>query len=204
VRRFLRVAVQHLSHVEIGGMKDPAFILDLSEGGMAVQSLAPMQHGQTVGLSFQLPSTTHTIKATAKVVWHDTTGRIGMEFQEISDQYRGWLKRWVEERLKTSPEEFPRSTMELPTSVRVLSRWMKPLAFAIDGVFIGVAAAIFCLVAFLCLRGEAIFPFGITFLFAVLIGSALYSSLFWLLDVRFPGTLAVQSLLASASERLPV
>ena len=202
VRRFLRVAVQHLSHVEIGGMKDPAFILDLSEGGIAVQSLAPMKHGQVVGLNFQLPSTTHTIRATAKVVWHDPTGRIGMEFQEISDQCRGWLKHWVEERLKNSPEEFatPGAT-ELPMSVRVLSRWMKPLAVAIDGAFVAIAAAMFCLVAFLFLRGEAIFPLGVTFLFALLIGSALYSSLFWLLDVRFPGTRAVQSLLASASGR---
>jgi len=183
-------------------MKDPAFILDLSEGGIAVQSLAPMKHGQVVALNFQLPSTTHTIKATAKVVWHDATGRIGMEFQEISDQCRTWLKHWVQERLKNSPEEFAvPGAAELPTSVRVLSRWMKPLAVAIDSAFVLIAAAIFCLVAFLFLRGEAIFPLGVTFLFALLIGSALYSSLFWVLDVRFPGTRAVQSLLATASGR---
>src|SRR3954462_6203692 len=46
VRRFLRVAVHHLAHVDIGGMKDPAFILDLSEGGVAIQSLALMPHGK--------------------------------------------------------------------------------------------------------------------------------------------------------------
>jgi uncharacterized RDD family membrane protein YckC len=93
--------------------------------------------------------------------------------------------------------------MELPTRVRVLSRWMKPLAIAIDGAFVSVAAVIFCLVSFLLLRGEAIFPLGITFALAILIGSVLYSSLFWLLDVRFPGTRAVQTLLASASSRQP-
>ena len=42
VRRFLRVAVHHLAHVDIEGMLDPAFVLDLSEGGMALQSLAPV------------------------------------------------------------------------------------------------------------------------------------------------------------------
>jgi CheY-like chemotaxis protein len=203
VRRFLRVAVHHLSHVDFDGMKDPAFLLDVSEGGIAIQSLAPMQHGKVVGLSFQLPGTSHKVGATAKVVWNDPSGRIGMEFEQISDLHRGWLKNWVAERLKSSPEEFPSSTAELPTSVRVLSRWMKPLAVAIDGAFVSVAAAIFCLVAFLFLRGEAIFPLGITFLLAMLIGCVLYSSLFWLLDVRFPGTLAVQTLLASASSRQP-
>jgi CheY-like chemotaxis protein len=203
VRRFLRVAVHHLSHVDISSMKDPALILDLSEGGIAIQSLAPMKHGQIVGISFELPGMSHQIKATAKVVWNDPTGRIGMEFEDISDQQRGWLKNWVEERLKSSPEEFPSSAMELPARVRVLSRWMKPLAIAIDGAFVSVAAAIFCLVAFLVLRGEAIFPLGVTFTLAILIGSVLYSSLFWLLDVRFPGTRAVQTLLALASSRQP-
>jgi CheY-like chemotaxis protein len=204
VRRFLRVAVHHLSHVDIGGMKDPAFLLDLSEGGVAIQSLAPMKHGQIMGLSFQLPGTSHKISATAKVVWNDPTGRIGMEFEEISDQQRAWLKSWVEERLKTSPGEFPSSnTMELPMSVRVLSRWMKPLAIAIDGMFISVAAAIFCVVSYMFLRGEAIFPLGFTYAVAVLIGTLMYSSLFWLLDVRFPGTRAVQTMLASASSRQP-
>lgn len=201
VRRFLRVAVHHLSHVDISGMKDPAFILDLSEGGIAIQSLAPMQHGQIIGISFELPGTSQKINATAKAVWNDPTGRIGMEFEEISDLQRSRLKSWVEARLKSSPEEFPSSTMELPARVRVLSRWMKPLAIAIDGAFVSVAAAIFCLVAFLFLRGEAIFPLGVTFGLAMLIGSMLYSSLFWLLDVRFPGIQAVQTLLTSASSR---
>jgi CheY-like chemotaxis protein len=203
VRRFLRVAVHHLSHVDISSMKDPAFILDLSEGGIAIQSLAPMQHGQIVGISFDLPGTSDKIKATAKVVWNDPSGRIGMEFEDISDQHRARLKSWVEERLKTSPEEFRSSSIELPTGVRVLSRWMKPLAFAIDGAFVSVAAMIFCVVSLLFLRGEAILPLGITFALAILIGSVLYSSLFWLLDVRFPGTRAVQTLLASASGRQP-
>jgi hypothetical protein len=107
----------------------------------------------------------------------------------------------VSERLKDSRQEFPATAKDLPIGVRVLSRWMKPLAVAIDSVFVFVAAAIFCLVAFLFLRGQAIFPLGVAFASALLIGGALYSSLFWLLDVRFPGTRAVQTLLASASSR---
>jgi DNA-binding NarL/FixJ family response regulator len=201
VRRFLRVAVHHLAHVDISSMKDPAFILDLSEGGIAIQSLAPMQHGQIVEISFDLPGTSHKIKATAKIVWNDPTGRIGMEFEDITDQQRSRLKTWVEERVKSSPEEFPANSMELPARVRVLSRWMRPLAVAIDGAFVSAAAAIFCLVAFLFLRGEAIFPLGVTFALAIVIGSIMYASLFWLLDVRFPGTRAVETLLASTSDR---
>lgn len=200
VRRFLRVAVHHLSHVEIGGMDDPAFILDVSEGGIAVQSLAPVQQDEIVRLSFALPGTHEKIHATAKVVWDDPTGRIGMEFVEISNLHRAQLKNWVLERVKNSPEEFPNPT-DLPATVRVLSRWMRPLAFAVDGVFVSLAAAIFCLAVFLFLRGKLAFPLGVTFVLALLLGGMMYSSLFWLLDVRFPGTRAVQALLASATNR---
>lgn len=202
VRRFLRVAVHHLSHVEIGGMNDPAFILDLSEGGIAIQSLAPIQYGESIQLRFQLPGTQHQIQAMARVVWTDATGRIGMEFDEVSTAHREQLKTWVAKRVEASPE-YSGSSTELPASVRVLSRWMKPLAIAIDGAFVAVAAAVFCLIAFLFLRGEAIFPLGFTFLIALFTGSVVYSSLFWLMDVRFPGTRAVQSLLAVASSRQP-
>ena len=202
VRRFLRVAVHHLSHVDIGGLNDPAFILDLSEGGIAIQSLAPMQQGQVFRLAFQLPGSSLRINASAKVVWNDLTGRIGMEFEDIADVDRGQLKRWVEERLNNSPDKFP-SQASVPTSVRVLSRWMRPLAIAIDGAFVCLAAAVFCAISFFVLRGEPVFPVGFTYLVALSTGSVLYSSLFWLLNVRFPGTRAVQSLLANAASRQP-
>jgi cardiolipin synthase len=81
---------------------------------------------------------------------------------------------------------------------------MKPLAIAIDGLFVAVAAAMFCLVSYMFLRGEAIFPLGFTYAVALLIGTLMYSSLFWLLDVRFPGTRAVQTLLASAKESIHI
>jgi CheY-like chemotaxis protein len=200
VRRFLRVAVHHLSHVAIAGMSDPAFVLDLSEGGIAIQSLAPMQHGQVVRLTFELPGTSSKISAAAKVVWSDPTGRIGMEFEDLGDFHRNQLKHWVGERFLDSPEKFA-SNPEIPASVRVLSRWMRPLAIAIDSAFVSIAAAIFCAISFFVLRGEPVFPIAFTYLVALSTGTVLYSSLFWLLNVRFPGTRAVQTLLTTAANR---
>src|SRR5262249_2059933 len=156
---------------------DPAFILDLSEGGIAIQSLAPMQHGQVVRLTFQLPGTTSKISSTAKVVWNDPTGRIGMEFDDLGDFYRKQLKHWVEEKLVASPEKYV-SNPEIPASVRVLSRWMRPLAIAIDSVFVSIAAAVFCAISYFVLRGEPVFPVAFTYLVALSTGSVLYSSLF--------------------------
>ena len=201
VRRFLRVAVHHLSHVDLTGMQDPAFILDLSEGGMAIQSLAPMQDEQPAKVSFFLPGTAQRIEATAKVVWTDPTGRIGLEFTEIAEPDRLVLKNWVVERMTKTPQDVPDGSIETPATVRVLSQWMQPLARVIDGAFIIFAAAVFCLTAFLMLRGEAHFPLSFTFLLAFIVGTLLYAGIFFLLDVRFPGTRAMQSLLALASSR---
>jgi Tfp pilus assembly protein PilZ len=200
VRRFLRIAVQHLSNVQIEGMPDPAFILDLSEGGIAIQSLAPIQHGEVVRLTFELPATQHKMRVAAKVVWNDPTGRIGMEFEDLSESDRAELKRWIEKKLDESPEDYV-SNPHVPAMIRVVSRWMRPLAVAIDGACVSFAAGIFCLIAFVVLRGQAIFPVRFTYFLAFTMATVLYSSLFWLMNVRFPGTRAVETLLTSATNR---
>lgn len=203
VRRFLRVAVNHLSHVDIYGMKNPAFILDLSEGGLALQSLAPMHVGQQVSLHFLLPGTETRVDADATVVWVDPTGRIGLEFTELSEHGRYALKSWVTGNTSHSAEYGHAGIFNGLTGVLVLSRWMKPLARIIDAMFVLVAAGIFCAVAYAILRSQVPLNFPVTFafVFAVCIGGLLYGSLFFLLDVRFPGTRAMQGLLAMASSR---
>ncbi|HWR14065.1 MAG TPA: PilZ domain-containing protein [Terriglobales bacterium] len=202
VRRFLRVAVHHLSHVDVAGMKDPAFILDLSEGGMAMQSLAPMETGQAIDVGFFLPGTQTHITTGAHVVWTDSTGRIGLEFDGIPESSRAQLKSWVVQRLKNSPEDVPGSGATAANSIRVLSQWMRPLARLIDAMYVLVAASLFCTVVYLLLWQNATnWPMSYAFGVAFLIVSALYASLFHTLDVRFPGTRTMQSLLSMASSR---
>jgi CheY-like chemotaxis protein len=203
VRRFLRVAINHMFHVSIYGMEDPAFILDLSEGGMAIQSMTPMQVGRQLSLRFYLPGTQRRVEADANVVWIDPTGRIGLEFTELSGHDRHALKSWINERSGTPVVRTSNGFLQELTNIRVLSRWMKPLARAIDAAFVLVAAAVFCSVAFFMLRNEPTirFPVLFAFLVAVLVGTLLYSGLFFLLNVRFPGTRAMQTLLTIASSR---
>jgi CheY-like chemotaxis protein len=203
VRRFLRVAVHHLAHVDLVGLKDPAFILDLSEGGMAMQSLAPMSEGQSLDLSFLLPGSGTRLEATATIVWSDPTGRIGLEFTQLSDEHRALLKNWVRERLRKSPEDVPGGTISAPPQVRVLSKYMRPLARVIDGAVVVSAAALFCMIAlwFLGADTRESISFSTAYLVALLVGTGLYASLFMILDVRFPGTRAVQGLLEVANSR---
>jgi CheY-like chemotaxis protein len=200
VRRFLRVAVHHLSHVDVEGLIDPAFMLDLSEGGMAMQCLSPMREGQVLNISFLLPGTSLAITGKGVVVWCDDTGRTGIEFDEISDAERAALNDWVVKRLKQSPGDAPDAEFAGPAPIRVLSQWMGPMARAIDGAFITSAAFVFCLVALAVTRaaGGAHVPLLLAFATSLLAGSMLYCLLFVWMDVRFPGTRAVQSILAAA------
>lgn len=203
VRRFLRVAVHHLAHVNVEGMPDPAFILDLSEGGMAMQLLAPIAPGQALSLSFVLPGTYTEINGWATVVWADPTGRTGVEFRDLSAQDRVALKQWVVERLQKFPQDAPDAALVGSKPIRVLSQWVNPLARVIDGLFVAASACLFSLVALLVSHApsHAQFPLPFSFLAAFGLGSLVYYLLFRMMDVRFPGTRAVEYILTTASSR---
>ncbi len=96
VRRFLRIAVHRLAHVRIAGLDEPAFLLDLSEGGIAVQALEPLSVGQRFGLTFLLPGTAEELQGTGQVIWADNSGRAGVEFAELADTHRLSLKQWID------------------------------------------------------------------------------------------------------------
>ncbi len=200
VRRFLRVAVHHLAHVDIAGMADPAFMLDLSEGGIAIQCLEPVTHGQVLDVSFVLPGTSIGISGKGVVAWSDATGKTGIEFGSLDEEHRAAIKDWVVGRLRQSPADAPDAQVSTGKPIEVLTQWMRPMARAIDGVFIGIAALAFCLVALLIAKAEpgAQFPMAFAFAASLLVGGILYSVLFMLMDVRFPGTRAVQSILSAA------
>ena len=201
VRRFLRVAVHRVSHVDIESMLDPAFILDLSEGGMALQSLSPLKPGQVLDISFVLPGTSISVSGKGVVAWSDPTGKCGLEFDGIADDQRAALKNWVIERVRKSPTDAPDALTLGPAPIRVLSHWMRPMARLIDGAFITTAAVVFCLVSLMMAKGEPgdHFPLWFAFTSALAAASILYSVLFLLMDVRFPGTRAVQSILSMAA-----
>jgi uncharacterized membrane protein YhdT len=137
------------------------------------------------------------------VVWTDPSGRTGVEFCDLSEQHRAALKYWVLERLQKSPADAPDAAMIGPAPIRVLSQFVHPLARVIDGLFVAVSGLVFCLVAFLVSRTSSVghFPLPFAFLIACLAGTLLYCALFFTMKVRFPGTRAIQYILAAASSR---
>ncbi len=73
-----------------GGM-----ILDLSEEGMAMQSLAPLSAHSILPLHLSLGEPTAYLETTGYVAWADALGRAGVRFSELPDAARERLREWL-------------------------------------------------------------------------------------------------------------
>ena len=67
---------------------------DLSQGGALVECTDPPSKGR-VQLRFVLPETETIIETAAKVIWSDPTGRMGVQFQELSAEASQHLVGWA-------------------------------------------------------------------------------------------------------------
>ena len=84
--------------------KDAGLMVDLSEGGMAVQALARIKPGATTMLQFELPDTATRIETSGTVAWVDpTSGRAGIRFQNLPEASLASLKEWMS--LKASQDQ---------------------------------------------------------------------------------------------------
>ena len=73
-----------------GGM-----ILDLSEEGMSMQSLAPLEAHSILPLHLSLGEPTAYLETTGYVAWADALGRAGVRFSELPDPARERLREWL-------------------------------------------------------------------------------------------------------------
>lgn len=94
-RRSLRLAVPALAYVSFDGRRDQAIILDISEGGMAVQALDAVEASRAINVRFELPGNPDAIEATGEIAWADVSGRAGIRFVEISEDGHRQLKDWL-------------------------------------------------------------------------------------------------------------
>lgn len=178
VRRFLRIAVHRLAHVRLGTVAEPAFLLDVSEGGLAVQALEPLNTGDRFDVAFVLPGTADEITGSGQVIWADASGRAGIEFLEIRDEARARLKQWIvahvepavppdpaeamsaEEGVEVQPEQVPQPAavyqqFDMPVEMHSAAErriptasWIRVAARALDSAFILASIAAFWFVVF--------------------------------------------------------
>src|SRR6476660_6486656 len=70
-------------------------ILDLSEEGMSMQTLAPLEAHSILPLHLSLGEPTAYLETTGYVAWADALGRAGVRFSELPDKSRERLRDWL-------------------------------------------------------------------------------------------------------------
>jgi putative methionine-R-sulfoxide reductase with GAF domain len=99
-RRRVRQKVHTPAYASLNGSSsgqilDLSEIVDISEGGMAIQTSSPLQVQRSVNLCLDLTATRTCIHTTGEVVWSDGAGRVGIGFPQMPDESLRQLKEWL-------------------------------------------------------------------------------------------------------------
>ncbi len=84
----------HLVTVDLA-FQNGALLLDLSESGLGVQALSSAEIGATTSLNFDLPEAGGRVEAMGRVAWTDSSGRIGICFEDLAELSRTHLEQWL-------------------------------------------------------------------------------------------------------------
>ena len=146
-------AYASLNGTSSGQILDLSEIVDISEGGMAIQTSSPLQVQRSVNLCLDLTATRTCIHTTGEVVWSDRSGRVGIRFPQMPDDSLRQLKEWLFVNVMVAcvnhradllsgnssaiqlsakplpadllPQVAPQSVYEKPTENSALANWMR-------------------------------------------------------------------------------
>jgi hypothetical protein len=113
-----RSCVRHKVHGPVFASFDGVtggFILDLSEEGMAMQTVAPVEAHRQVQLGMNLPEAEY-LETTGYVAWADALGRAGVRFSELPEEARLRLDRWLAHNAGSPSHRAPKFTLSDPAS----------------------------------------------------------------------------------------
>jgi diguanylate cyclase (GGDEF)-like protein/PAS domain S-box-containing protein len=79
--------------------------VNISGGGMALNTGVPLVAGEEVGVEFTLPDHKAPVLATATICWMKT-GHIGLRFVSLSQEHKSELQVWLSEKLEQILPEF--------------------------------------------------------------------------------------------------
>jgi len=100
-RAHTRRKLSPMAYVELGN-DNGGILLNLSEGGFAVQSALALTSRDFTGLRFQVPQVQGWLTASGKIAWiSDSKKEAGIQFTQLPAQARVAIQKWV------SSEEHP-------------------------------------------------------------------------------------------------
>jgi Tfp pilus assembly protein PilZ len=108
-RRYFRCPVGVPTVVHFGGLQISCTMINISEGGLAVQTQAALKPGTAVRAEFTLPGEPVAFDIDAEVCWCDNRGRAGIQFRAVSSGQQFLLQSWLSRRIEQSlPEPIAR------------------------------------------------------------------------------------------------
>jgi hypothetical protein len=93
-RRPYRQKIRSLVHVNLDAA-DGAILRDLSEFGIALQTVTPLAPNQQVHLHFELPAPRVRVEAAGRIAWTDSWGQAGVQFLDLPQGSERLLKQWI-------------------------------------------------------------------------------------------------------------
>ena len=101
-RRALRIRIDMSVMLKIGGnnTEERASAMDISEGGIGLESLVPLRLHDVVRFRCSLPDSEIELQGTASIVNATRDGHAGLAFVGISQQHRSDLAHWLASRIE--------------------------------------------------------------------------------------------------------
>jgi TonB family protein len=100
-RSYGRRSIDAVTYLDLGA-DNGAILVNLSEGGIGFQSVAPLELGQAVILKFKLPGEKNHLESRAEVTWSNESGkRGGLRFVELSSDARVQIRAWADDQSAT-------------------------------------------------------------------------------------------------------
>src|SRR5437868_13370569 len=94
-RAHMRRKLAPMAYVELG-QDNGGILLNLGEGGFAVQSALALTARDFTGLRFQVPQVQGWLTASGKIAWiSDSKKEAGIQFTQLPGQARAAIQRWV-------------------------------------------------------------------------------------------------------------
>jgi DNA-binding response OmpR family regulator len=99
-RRYFRHPVEMPVRISVkDGIDTTATTTNLSEGGMAIRTLAKLEKNSQAKVQFTLPGTGNSLEVKATIAWADE-GHAGIRFADVPQSSQYQLDKWLTERLQ--------------------------------------------------------------------------------------------------------
>lgn len=210
-RRHYRHKIRNLAYVTLGP-DNGGILRDVSETGLAIQSVRPLAPDESVALRFELLRPKVRIEGSARVVWTDSTAQAGLQLVEISARCKRLLKQWLftqifeasqasSESLFTQPasqvsapavpEELVSAAVEAWRDGRPVRVPWWPFAMSsgrfsrlVDGLVVCSGVLLFCVIALGMTNTLPSWP--VALLLGIVL-TAMFSGAYWILFTIFMG-----------------